>query len=46
MDWGTRRVGLALSDALGITAHGQTLHWPLTEMHHAWHGSIARAMEG
>jgi phosphoribosylformylglycinamidine synthase II len=40
----TRRLGTVGGDALEITAAGTTLHWPLTELHEAWHGSIARAM--
>ncbi len=41
-----QRLGTVGGDALEITAHGQTIHWPLAELHQAWHGSIARAMEG
>jgi phosphoribosylformylglycinamidine synthase len=40
-----QRLGTVGGDALEITALGQTLHWPLAELHEAWHGSIARAME-
>ena len=41
-----RRLGTVGGDALEITANGATLHWPLAELHTAWHGSIARAMVG
>ena len=40
-----RRLGTVGGDALEITAAGATLHWPLAELHTAWHGSIARAMQ-
>ncbi|HEX8297439.1 MAG TPA: phosphoribosylformylglycinamidine synthase subunit PurL, partial [Chthoniobacteraceae bacterium] len=39
-----RRLGTVGGDALKITAHGQEITWPISELHHAWFESIAEAM--
>ncbi len=38
------RLGTVGGDALEIAAAGETLHWPLAEIHADWHDAIANAL--
>jgi len=39
-----RRIGAVGGDYLKITASGETLTWPIADLHDAWYHSIARTM--
>ncbi|MEA3209548.1 MAG: phosphoribosylformylglycinamidine synthase subunit PurL [Chthoniobacter sp.] len=41
-----RRLGTVGGEELQIKANGREWHWPISELHAAWYGSIARAMNG
>ena len=41
-----QKIGTVGGDLLKITANGETLAWPLAELHTAWFDSIATAMRG
>ena len=40
-----RRIGTVGGDSLKITAAGETLNWPVADLHDAWYHAIARALE-
>jgi len=40
-----RRIGTVGGDHLKITAAGETLNWPVADLHDAWYHAIARALE-
>ena len=40
-----RRIGTVGGEHLKITAAGETLNWPVADLHDTWYHSIARALE-
>jgi phosphoribosylformylglycinamidine synthase II len=40
-----RRIGTVGGDHLKITAAGETLSWPVADLHDAWYNAIARTMK-